>query len=1047
MRKGIRYIILICLTVIMSTFIGCDGMPETVNISVQNAIQTRISENLELAKRLKDAGILSEENYSVIEKDIRDGFTKIQESLLDQDINDMSNILKAVTGWRQISYEDYKEDCEANGETPMSEDDFDAQYLTNSLMNIGASFLGLSFEASAESNIPVLGGNSRKVVPISIFSESTYNTLNEALGVPIYVLNTDVATSGGEGIDEITELIKRVSDGDADSATISAFNSYFVNSGSTLLNQDNPSQQIIRDSQGATGENNVVDPSEVVDIDTSSTQTMAVTDASDNQCGTDLTIFGTGEPLISIRIREFNTEAIDLLNRTVGISNSKYLVYDGKAYLMEYPLGYVEGFKETSDGSNYQAIIKKSRLGLNIKTGEFVKYNLDENGEVTAASTPLNDKESFYLFAGAENNEDTAKSSVVLYGETGISSSTAPTTDEESFDLACNAPWDLQVGYGNDGKFSTGRLVIRDYLEGTYAPDVVPGEKIVTLGRKLRILNFEGSKLTEVAKFYDMQGEEMDNSASLYVYDFADTDEIYKSNKVNYIDRSSSGSDTVEDSSDTESTEDTESIGDTGDNPDDSSTEESSTTSSESDVDSESSTDSESSIDGESSTSSSVNIDGDSSTVTSLSNKYSSVADNNIMSNNLLHNYNEYTNNRSYIVYSNIADNRIISNNIWHSYNEYINSKDGVMYSDITGNNALKHIYAYNNARNINSNHNSMYSHNTDIVKLSNYKYTNNSINNINNFSNEYLVDTESYNYVNNLAFNNSNNKDIDGSIVYINDTSDNSSSESESNSNNDESDDGLRGSLSKIDTLESVAVNEIKTTIGFPSLDIATADFSVKTQDNDTDRPIMYVMLVKANMFDTSLFSGWIQQTSNTENSLVWWNTWLARHDFVYSINENSLVNFLKVNFSTELLENDIIILNLETLSKIQQEYSDEDKQNIAEWLRTLFIVVGYALIAYGTILLLCWALDVNLDLGFNVLKKASFNKWVAVRYDDEASGMVKSDTKYVTFGKLLVSVFWIFLLGILLISVDIMQLIISIINLFGSVASYITDFISGAL
>ena len=59
----------------------------------------------------------------------------------------------------------------------------------------------------------------------------------------------------------------------------------------------------------------------------------------------------------------------------------------------------------------------------------------------------------------------------------------------------------------------------------------------------------------------------------------------------------------------------------------------------------------------------------------------------------------------------------------------------------------------------------------------------------------------------------------------------------------------------------------------------------------------------------------------------------------------------------------------------------------------------------------------------------------------------MVKSDTKYVTFGKLLVSVFWIFLLGILLISVDIMQLIISIINLFGSVASYITDFISGAL
>ena len=134
-----------------------------------------------------------------------------------------------------------------------------------------------------------------------------------------------------------------------------------------------------------------------------------------------------------------------------------------------------------------------------------------------------------------------------------------------------------------------------------------------------------------------------------------------------------------------------------------------------------------------------------------------------------------------------------------------------------------------------------------------------------------------------------------------------------------------------------------------------------------------------------------------------------------------------------------------LETIAKIQQEYTEEHQQGVATGMRTLFMVFGYILIAYAIILMIAWNVDVNVDLGFRILEKASFGRWVAVKSYEEMPYMNMEDTKFINFGGLLASCVGIIVTGILLITVNIVDLVLMLIQLFGGVAEYITRILTG--
>ena len=136
--------------------------------------------------------------------------------------------------------------------------------------------------------------------------------------------------------------------------------------------------------------------------------------------------------------------------------------------------------------------------------------------------------------------------------------------------------------------------------------------------------------------------------------------------------------------------------------------------------------------------------------------------------------------------------------------------------------------------------------------------------------------------------------------------------------------------------------------------------------------------------------------------------------------------------------------MLDLETIAKIQQEFNRDNNIAMGHGMRTVFMVFGYLLISYAVILLIAWNVDVNVDLGFNILEKLSFGKWIAIKDYDEMP-YVTGDTNFIKFSELLVSCIIIITVGLLLILVNIVDLILMLIQLFGGIAVYLSKIITG--
>lgn len=870
MNKRLKKILITVLATGMCIALTSCSMPEDMKNSIRQNFEDRATANKMIVEQIYGSGIITQDTHDKLISAINDSLVKMGEGLAKLDEESAKNLLKACVGWHTViendhpvtdsngkllyyyhsGGEDPEDPCFVNGGTSCTNSghssdaqclDHTDQFITNWIVDSD----GASWKSTVEKNCPVFGGNSGKIAPIEVISESLVDTLNQELSIPIYVLKSGVSNSGGIGLDEVMEGISSAIN-NKDKATAEAIlANYFepatyvtkdsngeeVKKNVTLLDPSDPKQRLVRVTTSTLNETG--DPT-VYSYGTATNPTdcnsyFGKFSSNGGTPGYDMTVIMSGEKMVSVRLVEFNQEGIDRLNKQIGLSNQRYYVLNGHAYLMEYPIGYIKGFRETSDRENYKSIIKRSDLGFNLKTGEFTKFKRDENGILTNESVVISNDDPYITYNGALSNTDEAKASLVLFGETGVSGhkdTTGMTEEEKTLDAVCNTSWNLTLGGTEDNSFKTsvGRIVLRDYLEATYAPGVQGSDKLVVLGRKIRVLQLEGSKKNPVAEFYDKEGNplfEEEAKANLYIDDFADIESILKiPAEVQFISK-------IQEELDEE---------------------------------------------------------------------------------------------------------------------EYVDPRSQQLKAD--------------------------------------------------------------------------------------DDTGDGGTSEEEE----------LKRSLTKIDRLPQKVDDRIECTTPFPGTNIGAYDYS----DSD-DKPLFYAMLVKKNIFETGMISGWIQSDDATKNSLVWWNSWLQSHGYTYQINANLLVEFLKGNYAYELNKSGVIILDLETISKIQQEYTQEQKIETGHWLRTMFIILGYILIAYSIIILAAWNVDVNVDFGFSILEKLSFGRWVAVKSHDELPFMNVDDVSFITFGELIPKCIIMIALGLALILINIIDLIIVFINLFGGVARHLTKVITG--
>ena len=253
---------------------------------------------------------------------------------------------------------------------------------------------------------------------------------------------------------------------------------------------------------------------------------------------------------------------------------------------------------------------------------------------------------------------------------------------------------------------------------------------------------------------------------------------------------------------------------------------------------------------------------------------------------------------------------------------------------------------------------------------------------------------------------------------------------------------------------LESITVGSIETSFLFPSRSFDSQDHysnlgnasNVEFEaDYDDDRPWFYCMAT-CNQFGSSGLLTYILSEDSID-STNWWNSWLAEHNFKYFVDYNGTLGYLKDNYSYELADNDILVINTDTIGKIQSELDKEKQLDTIYTARTIFKVLGVILISYGVLLMLAWVVDTNVDLGFNVLERITLGKLVAVASEKEIPHVAKEENgpKYVGLSSITMIAIGSICLGITVIMVDIIQIIILIIKAVGNFARGVVGALGG--
>ena len=251
------------------------------------------------------------------------------------------------------------------------------------------------------------------------------------------------------------------------------------------------------------------------------------------RCGGDTS--ENGWDIIVMRLTEFNYDVYEELKSRGVIGENKYLrmTVDNNGntdtstrdvlLLMDYPVSMINKMKETEDGNSVYLTTNKSEIEVNIMTGKITKtssYTGSDPATVENKDTPY----TIIAKAGSvENTIELSTSSYVLKDSIKIKLEDAGYTNADAGAV--------------HSTFETSKIILRDYLEATYMPNLVGSDPFVVYGRKIRFSEFPTKdepieKSISLANFVDINGNEVASGKDLFCDDFADITKLAGNNPV-----------------------------------------------------------------------------------------------------------------------------------------------------------------------------------------------------------------------------------------------------------------------------------------------------------------------------------------------------------------------------------------------------------------------------------------------------------------------------------------------------------------------------------
>lgn len=256
----------------------------------------------------------------------------------------------------------------------------------------------------------------------------------------------------------------------------------------------------------------------------------------------------------------------------------------------------------------------------------------------------------------------------------------------------------------------------------------------------------------------------------------------------------------------------------------------------------------------------------------------------------------------------------------------------------------------------------------------------------------------------------------------------------------------GLASDVNKAKFDTFTYTDKISPVCEFPiNSDVKIASTDGKENGTNNSRLIHYGMFVNTNLYKTQLYSGWLNtQGEGSGGSLNWWNEWLRKAKFTYSIDKNKLAEYLNINFTADTTDGDkdVVILDKDTLIDIENNLHKENRNDFVNKIRTMFVALGFLCFVYGILLLGAWAIDINTMLEVKFLGIFTLGKCVAIT-DSIDRPAIENGKVYMTFGSLMARLLALFGLGVILINVDFLVLVGNIYN----AVKGLTDFISGGI
>ena len=530
---------LLAAIVIMSTLglSGCAGKAVSLTNPTQ-AMSEVCERNIQVLKTFLNQGLISEAQYSHYETSLRERaatYTKLITEAQDAK-SEEDEAFKATLEMLQNSLvhrigeekEDggYYGNISAGG-TCSDGDDF--YYLSNPTNEININEFS-NLMAGGKKEKYAMNGKGDAASPLIFIDENNLDSLLKEINRQVYILDENKLKTDADWKHCIEALYNVKNADEKDEETYNHLKEvavdYFKPTNYTVYNFTK--DDIIKvsednsESLGSSSGGNALNKDIIINGLMTIKEHKHTTDKNgDEDCEIEETTKSLG--VYSLRVQEFNGDFYNKVSNEV-YTNNKYLALQptegedvGVALLMEYPVSVIDSLE--ADGENaatWHFNLKDTDMRINIYNGEMLVKNAD--GSYVKVNAENKEEDKIYRVLPANvglDLEEGKKTSFTPFGAGSLSKNeiiVLDTTEEQPEEDQTAEAEQITEELGNSEQISTVRFALRDYLELTYMPGVVDGEKFIATGRKITINEFSGNADEILGYFVDRLGDAFKNA-------------------------------------------------------------------------------------------------------------------------------------------------------------------------------------------------------------------------------------------------------------------------------------------------------------------------------------------------------------------------------------------------------------------------------------------------------------------------------------------------------------------------------------------------------